>query len=79
MSKPLDGLALDDPAYPRSDSLRRAAVADQLPFFLRAWWLRDRMQNANVVFGEHNNATVPLWSLHSDPVCDSSNIDNFLM
>ncbi len=61
----------------RSDSVRRAEVAESLPFFLRNWWLRDRVGFEDVEFGSGGNATHPLWSLHSDPICDAANIDTF--
>jgi len=63
----------------RSDSKIREDVADLVPFFLRAWWLRDRVENEDVNFGEYSNSTLPLFALHSDPMCDASNIDNYLL
>ena len=63
---------------PRCDAVKRAEVADQLPFFLRAWWLRDRIETEGLGFGEGGAATTPLWLLHSDPICDAANIDCFV-
>lgn len=63
----------------RADCNRRAAHASGLPFFLRSWWLRDRVENSDIEFGGGSSATHPLWSLHSDPVCDAANIDTFSM
>jgi hypothetical protein len=61
--------------HPRSSVRIRATVAGALPFFLRAWWLRDRLENASLVFGDDDGLTLPLWSLHSDPICDAANSD----
>jgi hypothetical protein len=59
----------------RSDAVERAKVAHTLPFILRAWWLRDRIGFEDLNFGEPVDATLPLWSLHSDPICDAANMD----
>jgi hypothetical protein len=64
-----------DVSSPRADCVCRAAVANTVPFFLRAWWLRDREQNAQLNFGQGTGFTLPLWSLHSDPTCDAANVD----
>lgn len=64
---------------PRSDAVLRAQVADDLPFFMRAWWLRDRICCQELVFGEQSSSTRPLWSAHSDPLCDTSNMDIYLL
>lgn len=61
----------------RSDCVRRAELADLVPFFLRAWWLRDRAGFENLEFGLAGESTHPLWSLHSDPICDAANVDTF--
>ncbi len=61
----------------RSDSVRRAEYGRSVPFFLRSWWLRDRMGFEEIEFGEGSTATHPLWSLYSDPICDAANIDTF--
>jgi len=60
----------------RSSVTRRSEIADFVPFFLRAWWLRDRVENSLISFGAFPSATLPLWSLHSDPVCDAANLDS---
>lgn len=59
----------------RSSSKRRLELADAVPFFLRAWWLRDRVENSSISFGAFPSASLPLWSLHSDPICDAANLD----
>ncbi|MBS1955865.1 MAG: hypothetical protein JST89_16900 [Cyanobacteria bacterium SZAS-4] len=61
----------------RSDSVRRAEYGGTVPFFLRSWWLRDRVGFEDIEFGIGSTATHPLWSLHSDPICDAANIDTF--
>jgi hypothetical protein len=62
-----------------SDLKVREKVADILPFFLRAWWLRDRSENDDINFGHSSSATLPLFALYSDPICDAANIDNFML
>lgn len=54
----------------------RLRVADQIPFFMRIWWLRDFDDNHEIA-GDGDAKTLPLSCLHSDPLCDVSNIDNF--
>jgi len=63
-------------ASPPLSSVRtRAQTASLVPFFLRAWWLRDRLSSSDLVFGDYSIATLPLFSMHSDPVCDVANMD----
>jgi hypothetical protein len=59
----------------RADCVYRREIAGSLPFFMRAWWLRDRVENEDIVFGDGDGETMPLWSSHSDPMCDASNVD----
>jgi hypothetical protein len=54
----------------------RRETASEVPFFLRAWWLRNYAENSDIVFGSFPSGTVPLWCLHSDPQCDAANIDH---
>lgn len=61
----------------RSDSIRRAEYGRFVPFFLRNWWLRDRMGFEDIEFGAGSAGTHPLYSLHSDPICDAANVDTF--
>jgi hypothetical protein len=70
-------MSADNDISVRSDCVRRAEVAHTVPFFLRAWWLRDRVGFEDIEFGLNGEATHPLWSLHSDPICDAANIDTF--
>lgn len=46
-----------------------ASVADRLPFFLRAWWLREDAGSgfASMPSGLY---TMPVGSPYSDPLCD---------
>ena len=80
-NRPTTGAEPDDEAVsapsaqPRSCVQSRAVLAGQVPFFLRVWLLRDRVENEHLVFGEHSLATLPLFSMHSDPLCDSANMD----
>lgn len=59
----------------RASAERRAELAGDVPFFLRAWWLRDRVEMDSINFGAFPTTTLPLWSLHSDPLCDAANLD----
>lgn len=61
----------------RSDAVRRAEIANFVPFFLRNWWLRDRQVNEGLEFGVNSESTLPLFAVHSDPVCDASCMDMF--
>ncbi|HEY9732140.1 MAG TPA: hypothetical protein V6C89_09510 [Drouetiella sp.] len=61
----------------RSDAVRRAEFAKLVPFFLRNWWLRDRHVNDGMEFGVNTESTLPLFAVHSDPVCDATCIDMF--
>jgi len=64
-------------ALPSADVNSRAALANRLPFFLRAWWLRDREENADLYFAEGVFSTMPIWCVHTDPFCDAGNSDSF--
>jgi len=55
--------------------LSRQEEADELPFFLRAWWLRNFIENEGLVWTKESGVTSPLWSLHSDPLCDVGTVD----
>jgi hypothetical protein len=59
--------------------LQRGEVAHTLPFFLRAWWLRDRLGNEEMAFGGGNGSTLPLRSAHTDPICDVANADSVVL
>jgi hypothetical protein len=56
----------------------REMVAKQLPFGLRAWWLRDFEETSDLSFGTMNSLSVPIYCLHSDPLCDVGNMDSAL-
>lgn len=45
-------------------------LANLVPFFLRAWWLRQTSEYADIMWGEPDNICAPLWSKYSDPICD---------
>jgi hypothetical protein len=60
----------------KASALGRYEMAQALPFMLRAWWLRDMEEYADVTLdGEVPLTLTPLWSLHSDPICDAGNLD----
>lgn len=56
-------------------SVSRHEQADQLPFFLRAWWMRNFLESEGLVWPKESGVTSPLWSLHSDPMCDIGTVD----
>ncbi len=53
----------------------RFETADQVPFFLRTWWLKDYIRADDVVWQNSNWLTLPLYSLQTDPYCDAGSID----
>ncbi|HEY9732627.1 MAG TPA: hypothetical protein V6C89_11985 [Drouetiella sp.] len=53
----------------------RQEQAAELPFFLRAWWLRNFLENEGLVWTKDSGVTSPVWSLHSDPMCDVGSVD----
>lgn len=53
----------------------RQRQADDLPFFLRAWWLRNFLEAEGLVWSQDLGITSPLWSLYSDPLCDVGSVD----
>ena len=56
----------------RAERLKTASV---LPFFLRAWWLRDFALSADIDFHVDVTVTGPVWSLYSDPMSDTGSLD----
>jgi hypothetical protein len=54
----------------------RELIAKQLPFGLRAWWLRDFEETSDLSFEALNSLSVPIYCLHSDPLCDVGNMDS---
>lgn len=61
------------------DSSLREKDADELPFLLRAWWLRNYLEYDGLVWSSDLGVTSPLWSLYSDPMCDISSVDQSLL
>ncbi|MBS1955901.1 MAG: hypothetical protein JST89_17080 [Cyanobacteria bacterium SZAS-4] len=57
------------------NSSTRQERADQLPFFLRAWWMRDFLESEGLLWTADAGVTSPLWSLYSDPLCDVGSVD----
>lgn len=58
-----------------SNQTRRLAQAKQVPFVLRAWWLRDFKEYEEIIFCHEQRITAPLWSKYSDPLCDMGSLD----
>ena len=57
------------------DLAERELEANELPFFLRAWWMKDYAESADLQFQQDQTVTFPLGALHSDPFCDAGCID----
>lgn len=53
----------------------RQSCADRLPFFLRAWWLREFEESCDLTWPEPGQVTGAVWSRHSDPLCDAAGVD----
>jgi hypothetical protein len=64
-----------DEGKARFSAKDRELMARKLPFILRTWWLRDHSENSDYEYGEISGATSLLRSVHSDPICDSANMD----
>jgi len=56
----------------------REQQADEMPFILRAWWLRNFLECEGLVWAKDLGVTSPLWSLYSDPMCDVGSVDQHL-
>jgi hypothetical protein len=55
---------------------RRKEQSDQVPFILRSWWMRDFADEFDQQFFEDPSLlSLPIWSLHSDPKCDTGGVD----
>ena len=54
---------------------RREQTAELVPFFIRAWWLRDFEDSADIVWPSTAYVTGAIWSLHSDPLVDAAGLD----
>jgi hypothetical protein len=61
----------------KGTSLDLKDLAHLVPFVLRAWWLKDNKEYAELNFGEEDGLKGDLWSRHSDPICDLSDIEEF--
>jgi len=53
----------------------RKRIAQQLPFIVRAWWLRDYPEFRDIPWRKEPYITGPLWSAYSDPGCDMAGLD----
>jgi hypothetical protein len=63
----------------RSSLPERAKSANLVPFFMRAWWLKDFVESEAISFGEHSTRTSLMFSTHTDPMCDASNTDTNIL
>jgi hypothetical protein len=74
-------MAKEHSSKPKCDAEAQAPVtsrqsqADRLPFFLRAWWLRDFELDEELVWPESSHVTGAVWSTQSDPLSDVAGID----
>lgn len=62
-------------AEPSDSSSSRSQAADRVPFILRAWWLREFKEYADLSWHKEQGVTGPLWSIYSDPLCDMGSLD----
>lgn len=53
----------------------RLKTAAEVPFALRAWWLREFMEYSDLIWCGDARITGPLWSNYSDPLCDMGSLD----
>ena len=53
----------------------RLETAEQVPFVLRAWWLREFKEYRDIGWCGEPSITGPLWSNYSDPLCDMGSLD----
>ncbi len=51
-------------------------LGNQVPFFLRAWWLR-HFNDFDEVEDYDPSITGPVWNSFADPLCDMGNLDHF--
>jgi hypothetical protein len=54
----------------------RKDIAYRVPFFLRAWFLKDFPEYKDFSWLK-DDQPVALWSNYSDPICDLGDIDVF--
>jgi len=59
----------------KQSDLPRKKTATQVPFFLRAWWLKDYELDSDISWHSPNWLTLPVFSLQSDPICDAGSVD----
>jgi hypothetical protein len=53
----------------------RKSSAQQLPFLLRAWWLREFQESKDFAWRQEPYITGPVWSTYADPLCQMSGLD----
>ena len=53
----------------------RQKAAGNVPFALRAWWLREFQESSDLHWHIDSAVTGPIWSLYSDPLCDLGGLD----
>jgi hypothetical protein len=61
-----------DAVQPESERLK---TADQLPFIVRSWWLREHKGFEDFSWSSVGYLTGPLWSAYTDPLCDLGGLD----
>lgn len=72
MSQPPDSSSSDETD---SGKTTRQRIADLLPFFLRAWYLRNYEQGDPLTQAEGFRFTTSSVNHYSDPLCDITSSD----
>lgn len=68
-------LYIGQPQSFEGEQSERHRRASQLPFIVRAWFLRNHEESKDIPWRDEPYTTGPLWSLHSDPLCDLAGLD----
>lgn len=54
----------------------RVKTGGDVPFVLRAWWMREFQEYEDMIWPPQSSTTAPLWSYYSDPLCDVAGLDS---
>jgi hypothetical protein len=61
---------------PQNAGDRRMKAAQEVPFVIRAWWLREFIGEQPMSWRDDLIAT-SIWSNYSDPICDTGGVEEF--
>ncbi len=70
----MDDIVKQAVALPLEQLKLKYNTVSQVPFFLRAWWLREYKVSDDSPT-DPAWVTLPLWSSHTDPICDAVCLD----